>query len=412
MKMKSMMSMTVLALIAATAARTLADGYAVFDGGWRISAGAVYDSGVKTDIRMSPRPSYSSPFRIAPGKSVREAKAAAYGTPSEGGKVYRNGVFESSWRPEPPQEGSEAGQGTTRRYEFARGVYDEDSGTFTLGRAEWEAIENEYVTDASLVSAYDSDESAMPGINVELSRNLYHDEEYGWGVDLAFVFQYSRRSHAFRSGTSWVNGGSEKHSGTAFATYTVDDFLKGMLASDSPFGSMYWQNTGSGDFLGGGYGESDDLEMFSPEVNPEDIDDSGWTENPDYESDTSYGSLRMDGDYEDLELMLIARPYYDVFDWLRVNAMLGLVVSRQEMEMSFTMFRDGTTDYRSNRDFSQWDVYGVAGLGLMLYWNDFTLGADFMARFLDRDMDISDRYYKGSVSRGNWMFRLSAGYEF
>ena len=69
---------TVAAL--ATVFSVAADGSAVFDGGWRISAGAVYDFGAKATGRMMPRQGYASPYRA--GLSRQQAEQQAGGTKS------------------------------------------------------------------------------------------------------------------------------------------------------------------------------------------------------------------------------------------------------------------------------------------------------------------------------------------
>ena len=381
------MKKTLLIAIAMFGLLAHADFSSVFDGGWRISAGGVYDRGVKAKARFAPSTSYTSPF-VSGGRTKAEAKSAAEGRKSGSRTDFGDGTWIDT--DDPVYSGGDD-YGRTRYYRFPGSTWNGVS-SFTLNESEYDHVTT---SSGGQQSFYASDESGAWGFNIELSRNIYHDEEYGWGVDAAIAFQYFRHNGLFKANAAWMNGSSTRARGSYKSVIEL---------SADDYDDWNWHGEGDGRYYGSGDysgnagpidGASVDLENFET-----------------VETDASYGSLDAEGDYDDLEMMLIARPYYDIFDWLRVNAMLGLVVSRQSMEMSFTMLRDGALDYRSSHDFSQWDVYGVAGLGLMLYWNDFTLGADFMARFLDRDMDISDRYYKGSVSRGNWMLRLNAGYEF
>lgn len=393
----------------------------LLDGGWRISAGAVYDSGVKTRFGVTPQQSFVRPTLPGTERTQESAKNAAwYGTKDGKTKTttYNNERMglKSVFSPETYEDLIGDDSGLTDNYRLPKGVWmpEPKLSVFQIGYAEYdEIISAEDPVEA--MSSSMTDESAMPGINVELSRNLWHDAEYGWGLDAAFAVQYFRRNHALRGSSGWRIGTATRKSGSYSKNLTPTGDLAEMLGvpSSDPdydfFQDLIWHSDAGGEYTGAG---ADGSGADSPLKMPGDDDGNVWSPNPDQDMGSSYGSMNVDGDYENLELMLLARPYYDVYDWLRINGTLGVVVSRQSMEMSFSMFRDGEVDYRSNRDFSQWDVYGVGGLGLMLYYKDFTLSADFMARFLDEEMMIEDLYYRGSVRRGRWMFKLSAGYEF
>lgn len=380
-----------------------ADMSSVFDGGWRVSAGAVYDSGVKTDMKFTPRQTYVSPFSRSPGALTRQQAAERGNGTTVGTRTYyvdKNG--NKSWiDSNDPASGHDAGK--TRYYSFAQGAYDGD-GAFTVGEAAFEEMSMEQTAFGAMESS-DSSDAAMPGISVQLSRNLYHDDENHWGVEAAFGFQYARRNNVFKSSSNWKIGSSAMTSGSYSTSYRGerDSTLSDLLSAGADF---LWHQGENGICVGQSSETSVDAAV---PIDPGDAENH-WGETT--QSDVAFGGMEAKGDYENMELMLLLQPYYDICDWFSVNATLGLVVSRQDMEMSFSMLRNGATEYRSNYDFSQWDVYGIAGLGMMVYFKGFTLSGDFLARFLDRDMDISDTYYRGTVSRGNWMFRLGLGYEF
>jgi len=380
-----------------------ADMSSVFDGGWRLSAGAVYDSGVKTDMKFMPQQTYVSPFSLTPGAlSRQQAKEQGKGK-TVGTRTYyvdKNG--NKSWvDSNDPASGHDAGK--TRYYAFADGAYD-GNGAFTLGEAAFEEMNMEQ-TAFSDMESFASGDASMPGVSVQLSRNLYHDDENHWGVEMAFAFQYARRNNVFKANSDWMIGSSSKTEGSCSTTYrgSRDSTLSDLLSAGADF---LWHSGEYGTCVGQSSETSQDAAV------PIDLGDAEnhWGETT--QQDAAFGSMEARGDYDNMELMLLLQPYYDLCDWFSVNATLGLVVSRQSMEMSFSMLRNGVTEYSNTSDFSQWDVYGVAGLGAMLYFHGFTLSGDFMARFLDREMDISDRYYRGTVERGRWMFRLGLGYEF
>ena len=48
----------------------------------------------------------------------------------------------------------------------------------------------------------------------------------------------------------------------------------------------------------------------------------------------------------------------------------------------------------------------------MLRWENFCLGVDFIARFLDDDIEIRGRDVRGSVERSPWMLTVYVGYAF
>lgn len=386
-----------------------------FDGGWRFSAGAAFDAGVKTHMHMTPRPFYISPYaaRVAAGRSFADARKAVRGEKDEQGRTvftnYKKDGAKSWYAAEPNlSPGAEdyyGGKGT-HCYEFSKDVWTKGTATFTLGQADYAEYgpEGVVVTDASAVRAYDSDDATIPGLTAELSRNLYHDDDIGWGLDVGFGVNFFMRKNAFRSQTSWRNGYSSLYGGELESTYSFEDELVSEVLNDPDLADCFWH----GNVMGGGIsGEEIGPGIDTSAVNYPDDD------NPILlGSDSSTGSLSVKGDYYNLEMVLAAHPYYDVFDWLRINGTLGVAVSRQWMNLDTTVWTDNARTYGGRRSFSQWDVYGVGGLGLMFYYKDFTLSADFMARFFDDAMAVEDRYYHGQIQRGHWMFKLAAGYEF
>lgn len=379
-----------------------ADGSAIFDGGWRLSAGAVYDFGAKATGRLCPRQGYVSPYRA--GLSRAEAEKLGGGTRSGTRLEFANGAWIDTNDPV-CEEGDDFGK--TRFYKFPAATWD-GSRTFALGSADYSEV-NTFIPAAGSFDRAFSDDSGMLGVNIELSRNLYHDEDYGWGLDMALAFQYFKHNGLLSLASRWFNGASTHAYGTRASGLRLDNG-KGTYSKCnwSPDGSFYGSGgvqAGPGRYVDETTGE----DVYAGPISF-DLDDLGGRDF--FASDASYGSMRANGDYENMELILLVRPYYDIFEWLRISATLGLVVSRQDLDLTMFVMRDERLDYRSSRDFSQWDVYGVAGGGLMLYYKDFTLSVDILARFLDDDLDFSGRYVEGEVQRGRVMLKLSIGYEF
>lgn len=394
---KYLMMATVLGAAVLTAAGEEGEGTGLFDGGWRISGGAVFDAGVKTHLNVKPMLHYVSPYQ--PGLSREEAMRRGGGTRQPDGTILFDG---GSWyNPNDPDNVDDAG--LTKYYGFVRDAWD--GGTsFSLGQAEYGEVET-FVAEGTRAGDV-RDSAPMPGFLIQLDRNLYHDAEHGWGVDLSFAFQFFRRRNAVRSSAGFLGGESRYHSGTVSTTAELPTGAEGGAGYDEWNWDEGMNVYGYGPYTGslspdGGFAGPIRMDWVNPVT----------LENPD-RVDTLTGGYRLRGDYRNLELMLLARPYYDVLDWLRVTGTLGVVCSRQDMKMSFSTWNSQGMDYRSHRDFREWDVYGVAGLGMMVYYRDFTLGFDFLARFRDDELDIRDRAYEGHAERGAWMFRLALGYEF
>ena len=226
------------------------------------------------------------------------------------------------------------------------------------------------------------------GLSVELSRNLFHDAEYGYGVDLAFAVNWFFKQDYFKSSGRMGEGSVD----------TIFDM--GDIAHDDDFNRY---TDGDGDYYGSGGYEA--LDWGTPVSVDPDLD-MRYVDMP-----GGGGRYSARGDYSDLEMILLARPYYDIYDWLRLTGTIGLAVSRMDFDFSMAMTSNGRS-MRYSDDSHQWDVYGIAGLGLMMYYKDFTLSCDVLARFLDDKMDIDNPYVHGSVSRGDWMVRAMIGYEF
>ena len=269
---------------------------------------------------------------------------------------------------------------------MAPGTYD-GHDHFIMGSASYAEV---VTTEGQGKIRYrDEDEGATPGINVELSRNLYHNEEYHFGVDVAFGVSYFFRNKIFRSCQGYSNGTT---------TYKTGAYQTGILARPDPWS---WNEDGS---YGGGTFEGPGPVFSLGNIYTQQI------ANPD-QVVTSGGAIDAYGDYHDLEMVLSIKPYYDIFEWWRIYGMVGVAVSRADFDLNMTVLSNGQVS-RDCNDFVSWDVYGIAGLGTMVRWRDFCLGFDFEARFLDNEVEIKDRYVNGELTRGRWLFKLFLGYEF
>ena len=369
-----------------------------FDGGWRISAGAVWSSPVKADMRFSPS-SLRPPSRVftRTGLSEDEALARAQGgtyDPVTGRTTYPNGAWFA------PDEGVD-GPDHTWNAHLPVDSYRGDR-TFSLGQVEYDGgMVSSYATD-DIPGHNASDSSGMFGIDVELSRELYRNEEHKYGLDIAFGVMYFFRNDIFKSDygyragrESWESGGNGFYEGTIAAPDELPDSNDWYWNDDRTYGRGGLDTEFNG-------GPVFDLSTITA-VPHAGVGSAGGRDR--------FGSICARGDYRELDLELCLRPYYDVKDWLRLYGTIGVVVSHDEFDLDVSMTDNGR-HYRHKSDFSQWDVHGIGGLGVMLRYKDFTLAGDFLARFLDDDLTVDDHYVHGTIEHGRWMFKLALGYEF
>jgi len=398
---KMIKNFVAFSLVAASTA-ALADGWVLFDreeGTWRISGGAVLDFGVKTRLTTNPRQTYASPY--VQGDTAAEAQAKANGVnASPTRKVYPNGAWIDT--NDPGLMGDMPGY---TGYYYFPGTPGQNNlgGVFSLGTAYFSEVTT-YGETAGSRAHYESDEAVVPGFDIDLARTLYRDDARGWGVDLAFAVRYFRRNKVFKDSTSWRSG-SSVYEGSYSSSIDTGEVYGGDPGQDSN-----WLRDANDRYYAYGSGEptADGTGGYAGPIDGGSVA-VAYTHNE--RSDAAWGSMSSKADYENLELLFMVRPWYEVTDWMRVVGNLGVVVSRQELEFAATMTRNGS-GWRYARDFDEWDVYGIAGLGAVFHYKGFTLGVDAFARFLDDEMDVHDKYVDGDVERGTWVGRLSLGYEF
>lgn len=362
--------------------------------GWKVSAGAAYDPGVSIRARSNPQEFYQSPFVAGDTRAAAEAKAKGVQV-SPTRKQYPNGAWIDM--DDPGIAGDMPGK--TGYYMFPGRPGQNNLGSvFSLGSASYSEV-SVSGADAGSVSSYDTDRVGMPGIYVELAHDLYSDPENSWGVDFAFGIQYFLRRDAWRADSSWASS-STVNEGTYESSIDTGD----VYAGDDPNEDWNWRDG----YYGSGEPSDDGFMGYAGPIDGGAVNVSSVHGT---RSDFSSGSLHSHADYYNLELLFTLKPYYDVTDWFRVVGTVGFAVSRQELDLTTTLARDGAYR-RYHREFSQWDVFGVAGLGAQFRYKDFTLGVDFIARFFDDDLAVDDPYVRGSVERSNWYLRVGLGYEF
>lgn len=345
-------------------------------GKWRIGVGAAFNSQVRSDLGMRrlPVPSgYGIPVGSTKAAAFERARARRY---DGGGFIdtdsLDNGFDTENWKlPESSYRGN---------------------GHFVPENAYQEVL------GSSLCHRYrdDSDDRHQFGISVEASRELWiHDEqdEHRWGVDFAAAFSYFFARDIYRARSKVVRTDTVRDG--KFCTDVIDpdatfDYDQGW---DAPVGGMY------------GYGNPVRT-MISPALGFAGIGAPYDVGGPSHAVSSSC-RCSAEGDYQELEMLFMLRPWYEIKDWWRVFAEAGVGVSWGRFD---TTFRE--PGHVHDEDFAQWDCYGVAGLGTAFRYKRFDIMVDVMGRFLRDDFEVDGRHVSGSIGRAEWGLRLMLGYSF
>ena len=381
-------------------------------GKWRVSVGASLVGGVSPNLgaNRSALTSLSgfgtSIGRFGGGAVGGRSKADAYAAGSGAGDP--NGVrhFDGGawYDPTDSASANDPDWSWNWRLHDPTGTDPDGRKGFTERTAYSEAEEtvSRTVTGDGEGSSSDSSEW-FPGLRVEVARELYRSEgERPWGVDVAAAFAYYFQRGLWQTSgtaaTASVNGHREGghyewwNDSEDTAQYILD------YERATQFHGGMW---GAGTFDGPG------AELETSAWNVRDVMTST-------ESWSSSHALRYhgDGDYREYSIELMARPWWEPWDWLRLFASLGLEVSRREFEWSISASGTDGTRYSEGGEACDWRVLGLLGGGFALQWRDFVLAGEALWRFGGDDLEVDGRSVHGDIEHGCWGFRLSLGYEF
>lgn len=364
---------------------------------WRVTGGAAFDFGVKTRLTTNARVPYVSPFASGLTAEAAKEKAEKGTLVSPTKREYSSGAWIDT---DDDTTGVHPDGKYTHYYHIPGKPGKVNAGSvFSLGEVPYAEVSSIGV-DSGLAPHRTRDETYMPGLSVELSHGLYQAPEDKWGVNLAVGFNYFFRKNVYKSQSAWNSSSTVKAGAYESKVDAGDAYL-----SDDSFEDWNWGSDGVSSW----YGCAADGTGAAGPINADGV--YSVLAKSGERTDTSVGRMTLRGDYRNLEIMLALKPYYDVKDWLRIMGTIGAVVSRQQFDLR--MSQAGNALSRGYKeDFHEWDVYGIAGLGIIFRHKDWTLGCDFLARFLDDDLKIDCPYANGSIERGRWMFRVMLGYEF
>lgn len=346
--------------------------------GWRISVGPAFGGALKTSLRVAPRtmPVYTSPAgSLSRGEAERRNDAIGSSRVELGDGYYIDpvdsaGIAGESWN-----------------YHLPAGSVNERTHTFDIRSDYVEVTES-----GRALSFGNKDERMDYGASLRLEREVFR---YGsFGVDIGGMVSWMMRNDAFKA--SGTIGGQSVETGSYLTSIGID--------RDVDVNDPYFVNPdgsyGYGSFDGPGY----PLSLVDSNIS------RLWTLDGSHEINRMHISMK--GDYQEVELALLARPWYELTDWLRVVGTIGVGVSYARFALTTDVFIDGERAAHRHETSDAWDVYGIAGLGLMARYANCCLGFDFLAKLGDDSLKVNSDYAHGSLERENVSLQIYLGYEF
>ncbi len=359
-------------------------------GEWRVSVGASVIGGIRPRMNANGAEMFSaSGFgRLAEGRSRAEAYAAGSGEADPNGVMRFDG--EAWYDPHDAAFENDPDWSWNWRLHDPTGPDPDGRAGFTERTAY-----SEPAASSAAVGCGDDSSKWMPGLRVELARELFRDGgARPWGVDAAAAFAYY-----FQRGL-WKASGTAARAGYYEWWNDSGDTAQYVIGNER--GTQYHDGMwGAGTYDGPG------AELATAAWKVRDV--------AAYSGDgSSAHALRWhgDGDYREYSIELLARPWWEPCDWFRVFASVGVEVSRREFEWSIVATGTDGSACRESGDACDWRVLGLLGGGLSLQRNGFVLAGEALWRFGGDDLEVDGRAVRGSIKHGDWGFRLSLGYEF
>lgn len=380
-------------------------------GKWRVSVGASVIGGVRPRMganhsAMTALSGFGQSLGRSGGFSTGRSKAEAYaagsgeGDPNgvrrfDGGAWYdphdsasvNDSDWSWNWRLHDPQGLDPAGRNGFTEYT----AYFDVSETVSMSVSEDEA-------------GYSSDSSEwFPGLRVEVARELYCSEgARPWGIDLVVAFTYYFQRGLWRANGTAANASVEGRRDKGRYEWWNDSDDTAQYILDYERGTQFHDGMwGAGSFDGPGA----------------ELESSAWKFRDVATASESWSAshalrYRADGDYREYSIELLARPWWEPWEWLRVFASIGMEISRREFEWSMSTTGTDGSRFSESGDACDWRVLGLLGGGLSLRWDDFVLAGEALWRFGGDDLKVSGRTVDGCVEHGKWGFRIALGYEF
>lgn len=234
----------------------------------------------------------------------------------------------------------------------------------------------------------EKDDNWSVGANFGIERAVWKSGDFG--VDVGFNFGFYLKDDWFKGSA----GGYARTDSVTDGAYLTDVDMGNAAVLNDP-----WSMNDDGSYGGGTYAGP------GPVINMNGISVShAWGDETTRSSSSAYGPLSIRGDLQMYEFQLTLKPYYELTDWFMLRGTLGVGLDYRNFDVSVSgLGSDSSHD---------WDCYMLCGLGGLFYWDNICLGADFLRKVFDDELDVDTRYVNGSICNANWMFRVYIGYEF
>lgn len=360
---------------AGLAAAAFADGFNTDLGhGWRLTVGPQFNFNAKGRLGVkraaAPLPASSSASTRAAAQAAGDGLAVGNGRTD-----FPNGAYI-----DPTDAAGVAGE--TWNWYVPAGALDGGRMSFAHAYTERTTV----YEAAGGGTAKDDGESV--GATFGLDRTLWTRGDFG--VDLGFNFSFFLKDNWFKGRT----GGWTRTDTVTEGTYNTDVNLGNAAVLNDPWARNADGSFGAGSFDGPG-----------PVLSTDEIDVSHrWGAERTRTATGTRGPLSVRGDLRMYEFQLALKPYYELTDWFMVRGTVGVGLDYRNLDVRVSgAGKDSAHD---------WDCYMITGLGGMFHWKDVCLGADFLRKVFDDDMDVNTRYVRGEIGNANWMLRVYVGYEF
>ena len=332
--------------------------------GFRVSAGYQLGIGLKSSLKT-----------VVPAAGATKAEAYARATGAEGRYESDDGGFIV-------KDDGGGDPAKTTYWQVPSSAVSVDGADSTI------VLQNSF-HDAARFSA--SDDDVAHGAHIELSTTIGRDDD--WGLDVFIGFSWMKSVGCFEA--------SGRTTGNTGIYQTLANASTGDLMSQ---GYLDWEGNPTGETMGSGraWQMGDGPQLNTDLGEPTLLPGSGIT------------SYHAEGDYEEFDIYGGLRLWYsdDDLKWFKIVSTLGIGVDYGDFE--YQMSAAGPNGVSINRSFgsSDWDVYGLLGLGVMVNFWDFDLMLDALWRFGQSPLRVSSPYVNGEIERPNFIFRASIGYNF
>jgi len=368
--------------------------------GWNVSGGANFGFGLKTKLVNSSANALKALPKLHPdmGTKGREEAMKNSKPVPRGPRVDYGSDDGGAWYVDPASSWGEPDEykHQTRNWRLPENHVDEDRTAFVMNGENWGEVISHSETLAGGVAGSDQDVSY--GASVELSHALWISENNSWGLDIALGLTWMKAADCFKSGGIIARREATTQDGTAKVTIPAGCLNSGdMPEDDNTWGAAHYDG-----WEGSGRNE--------PLINLNRITVADGANPEKYYADTTY--LHSHGDYEEWELAILLRPWYDINDWLCVHGAVGVGVTRSSFDYSMEAVCNGSTVYRSSEEFNEWNLYGIAGAGLLCRVWDFDISCDGLFRWCQQDMEINGRDVNGTIEKPWAVLRLGLSYAF